>query len=644
MPIVVYGGAIAMVLLVNPLLARLRSAWVLQRGELAVIVALTLAACFVPGRGLMHCMPTSIMLPHHYARTAPGWRSENVLDYAPREMLADVSEDEDRALNGYVRGLAQGDSHIGLADVPWQAWRRTLAFWVPLILSITVGSMGLALVVHRQWAHHEQLPYPISTFAQAIFPEPGRVVARIFTNRLFLVGLLFVLFIHMNNYAFQWWPEVLVYIPRQLNFGPVANLMPLVVRAGGWPLFTPLFVFSVIGLSYFLASDVAFSLGMIPWIYYVIAGILTQYGVVLRSGHHMSLKIESFVYAGGYFGIFLTVVYTGRHYYWQVLRRSLLLDRGRSPRHAVAAAWGMRVFLLGTGLFVGQLIRVGLDWQLAVLYAGFVVVLYVVISRTIAEAGAYFIGTEIFPGAILWGFFGAAALGPSTMVIMFMVGVVVLAAPGWAPMPFMVQGLRLADNCGVEPRRTARWGAIVLVLSLAVALPMTLYWQYDRGALSTPDGWMLAPSQFPYDNLVTIKQKLELQGLLEQAESVRGFERLAHIKPDFPCVGAFVGATVVALILAAGRLRFSWWPLHPVVFVFLGGYQSMMMAPSFFMGWLLKNVIVRYGGARLYQRLKPLMIGLIAGDMIAGAIPMLIGAVYYLITGDVPKNYWISAP
>lgn len=66
---------------------------------------------------------------------------------------------------------------------------------------------------------------------------------------------------------------------------------------------------------------------------------------------------------------------------------------------------------------------------------------------------------------------------------------------------------------------------------------------------------------------------------------------------------------------------------------------ARVMAFSFIIGWLIKVAVTRYGGPRLYQNLKPLMIGLIAGDMLGGFIPMIIGLIYYLVTGLPPAQF-----
>jgi hypothetical protein len=70
-------------------------------------------------------------------------------------------------------------------------------------------------------------------------------------------------------------------------------------------------------------------------------------------------------------------------------------------------------------------------------------------------------------------------------------------------------------------------------------------------------------------------------------------------------------------------------------------YPGLMMASSFILGGCLKIIVTKYGGSRGYQLLKPMMFGLIAGDMLAGLTVILSGAVYYFVTGMAPKSYWV---
>ena len=638
LPISVYGGLLLFVLTVNPLLRKIRERFALSGTELAVVVALVLAACYVPGRGLMHYFGSFLMLPHHHEKTNPSWKKEEVLKLAPPQMLADPSADEDRALNGFVQGLSVGDKHISFSDIPWFAWKQTIAFWIPLLFTISVALIGLALVVHRQWSDHEQLAYPIVTFANSLLPREGETQSSIFRNRLFWIAVTAVVVLHVNNYLFRWYPNHLIEIPRRFDFISLFEIFPTLRRGGGWGLLYPTIFFTAVGFAYFLPKDVSLSLGIAPFVFCYVSGLLLGYGYSLGGGTFMGQKVMTFLYGGAYFGMFLVLLYTGRHYYLSVLKRSLELPS--TEKIESQAVWGARLFMFGALLFVIQLVLVGLDWQLAVLYTCGTVMLFVVVSRVVAETGAFFIHAYFFPCVLLWGFMGTKAIGPESLLIMMMVSSLLMIDPREAVMPFFVHGLKLADMNRAKIGRTAALGIAALALAFVVGLCSTLFWMYDKGTSTVGDGWTNGGvSTFCFNEAVRAKETLRLQGNLELSESLSGWERFGELSPKTDCVVGFVITMSLVLAFAAGRLRFPWWPLHPVLFVMMGTWQSKQLAASFLIGWAIKVGVTKYGGGAGYNRVKPLMIGLIAGDMLGGIIPMIAGAIYYWVTGEPPESY-----
>jgi hypothetical protein len=65
------------------------------------------------------------------------------------------------------------------------------------------------------------------------------------------------------------------------------------------------------------------------------------------------------------------------------------------------------------------------------------------------------------------------------------------------------------------------------------------------------------------------------------------------------------------------------------------------MAGAFFIGWLVKVMVSKYGGAKSYQALKPLMFGLVAGEILGAVVPSIVGAIYYAITGEIPPRFMV---
>jgi len=77
------------------------------------------------------------------------------------------------------------------------------------------------------------------------------------------------------------------------------------------------------------------------------------------------------------------------------------------------------------------------------------------------------------------------------------------------------------------------------------------------------------------------------------------------------------------------------------MFIVLGTFQSRTLAFSFLIGCLIKVLVTKYGGAAGYRRVKPFMVGVIAGDMLGGLVPMVAGAIYYFATGEPPKRFLV---
>jgi len=69
-------------------------------------------------------------------------------------------------------------------------------------------------------------------------------------------------------------------------------------------------------------------------------------------------------------------------------------------------------------------------------------------------------------------------------------------------------------------------------------------------------------------------------------------------------------------VLGIMRLRFWWWPLHPVGYMVGMSWGANWYWLPFLIGWASKTLVVRYGGLRLYRATVPLATGLIIGDLL----------------------------
>lgn len=639
MPVAVYGILILFVVAVNPLLGKLK----FKGRELAVVMGLTLVVCCIPSSGLMRLFDGILMIPHHKIKTTPGWQQQNVLSYVPKQMLADPAVAGDTALTGFMQGLGTDTKPIGFADVPWQAWQNTFLFWIPLLLSLWFSIIAIAPMLHRQWSEHEHLPYPVSEFAASLMPGEDGGLPSILKQRGFWIATIIVFLIHFNNYLYRWSPDVFIPIQTSFNFAPLTKLFPTFQRGGGGGLMMPTMYFCVIGLSYFLASDVVLSCGIGPYLWCLVCGAFATYGISLTQpldgiggGSVQSKALLSF---GAALGMALMVLYLGRRYYLSSLFSALGLKGGdRVERHVT---WGVRIFLVLSLLVFIQLCAVGLDWPIALLYTVILYLFFIMISRVMAETGIFYIQPFYSPHTVVWAIFGAAALGPQQLVIMLILSMVLTGDPRETLLPYLAGALKVNETQKVSNSRILPWCFTVLALGLAIALPVTLYIQYRFGVPQS-DAWSysVVPSM-PFDNLTAVMQKLRSQNLLETSMSLTSWERLLAIRPEGAAIVALFAGVALVLLCAFARLHLTWWPIHPVLFLVWLTEPQRRMAGAFIVGWAIKSLIQKYGGANCYQQLKPTMLGLVAGEILGAIIPCIISAVYYGITSDIPPRFMV---
>jgi hypothetical protein len=221
--------------------------------------------------------------------------------------------------------------------------------------------------------------------------------------------------------------------------------------------------------------------------------------------------------------------------------------------------------------------------------------------------------------------------------------VLLIGDPREVLMPYLCHGLKLADGKGqTPPRRIAPWLLGVMLASFGVAGVVTLTLQYNHSVIQVGNDW--STHQLPrmtFDTFARLAADSAAKDSLVEATSATGLERLALVSPfDDALLWSGIGFALV-LGVAALRLRVSWWPLHPVAFLVWDSYANIMFGPSFLLGWMIKATVVWLLGARGYHAVKPLMIGIIAGELLSGLFWMGIGLVYYLTTGKTPVTYSI---
>jgi hypothetical protein len=145
--------------------------------------------------------------------------------------------------------------------------------------------------------------------------------------------------------------------------------------------------------------------------------------------------------------------------------------------------------------------------------------------------------------------------------------------------------------------------AVVAGIAISFAIALTIWYAYGAGART--DSWRTYMGRQPFDQL---------------ADALK-----TPVKPDVPGSLAIGAGFCITALLMLLRTRYLWWVFHPVGYAMANTPTMNQVWLPFFVAWICKAVVLRYGGMRLYRQSLPFFYGLILGDFLAGGLTTLLG-------------------
>lgn len=634
LPVSVFGAFVVFVIAVNPLLRRIRAGFELKPAEIAIIMALSLIGCAITDAGMSRYFPRQLITPIQQVQTRPGWRTTDVLSYTPPAMLANDGKYDKDVMEGFFAASGSEKETFPFTKVPWHAWWKPLTLWGVLIAAFMLGSVCLGVIVHKQWSDRERLRYPLAEIVSSLLrlDEKGRPA--IFKEKIFWIGLAVPFAIRMFNFASYWIPNS-IEIPLTFDFSELRNAFPELMKVPYASYFsTPTIYPAIVGLAFLLAADIGLSISLANPISVAVLYFMISYGVDL-SGGDMQGGLRSWQIFGSYLAMACMIIYGGRRYYWQTLKAAAGFKP--HPDTNTTAVKAMRIFFMLFAVAVIILAANGLPWTIALLAWMIMTLMVVVCARLNAECGTFSLEPGWHMPGILIGLFGMGALGPQAIIVLGMLMVLIQVEAIESVMPFVVNGLKFSADSGLA--RTGKTGLILaagILLTIVVTIPTALWADYHhpaalrRGGDGTPI-WNTA-------SRVISDATNAGQPPPPVKVSNGAVWRNMHTNSRF-IVGVTVGF-VAMMAFSLLRLRFSWWPLHPVLIIVFSTWFAARFGFSFFIGWCIKMAVMKYGGGQKFTAIKPAMIGLIVGDLAGGFVMMAINGLYYAATGFCAPQYW----
>ena len=562
-------------LILNPLLKLIHPRAGLNRGELLVVYIMMVMASPIPTLFVGKFL-SAISYPYYYATPENEWR-ELIHPYIPDWLMV---HDVDIVKKFYEGGGRN-------EPIPWAAWQPVFLAWLPFVWALFLVMISLMIVMRKQWVEHERLIYPLMQVSLAM-TEQGRYGERVspfFKNPVMWAGFAIPALWGTLHGLYNYFPET---IPIAKEVDPLH--LRLTIFHGVADMYV-LLRFNIIGFFYFLKTEIAFSLWFFNLLAYGVRGIFGILGITSpqtqSAGHGVHNLILAQQAMGAMLVLFLGGLWSARRHLGGVLRKAFLGDPSVDDSGEILSYRGAVIVLMASSVIaVGWLWLAGLPmvFGLAILLLGMVVLFGY--SRVVAEGGLSDGEPPVVPAGILVSAVGSSVLGPQ--------GLVVLATTFlWTTgrnfvMVSCANSLRLGEELG-GGKRALFW---VILLALAVSLGaavwmiMTLGHQY--GAINL---WIWGGGEYSYAEKL-IRTPLEPQ--------------------VWNWINTAIGATIMTLLMVA-RWLYVWWPLHPLGYAIGPIWIIDALWFNMFLAWLIKVVVLKYGGVGLYRKTRPFFMGMILG-------------------------------
>ena len=569
------------ILLLNPLLARIRPHFALHGSEALAIYIMLIMVSTVGGAP--HLSYLAYMLPHPFwfASSENDW-SNLFLGHIPDWMTVQNTQ--------VLRGFYEGDSSFWMSQV-FNSWIVPLLSWSIFMLVLFFVLMCMNTILRKQFTDYERLTYPITWLPL----EMGKNPSSFFKNKLMWIGFGIAAGGGLLNGLSHLYPALPSLPIRALDNRITHLFLERPWNAVGTMLIA-LHPFAI-GLSFFMPLDLAFSS-----LFFFFFGKAV---LVLRSalGLQMDLYLDE-QSEGAWIGLGLLALWVGRRHLKQVFALAATgkgkLDDSKEPMAYKWAIWG----IVGGVLFlIFFAVKAGFSLWVFLLFIAIYFLMAISLTKVRAGLGPP-MHEVIFkdPATTMVSALGTRTVGAKNLTLMSFLYWLNRVNTSH-PMPNQLEAFRISEQAQLNSRKLT----VVMLAALAVSIvtTWTVYYShaYERGAGVGGGGiawecfnrlqrWLNSPTEYNY--------------------------------PAIIAMGTGFGVT---LILSALKLRFLWWPFHPIGYV-IGtgrwGDLSFIWFPML-LCWALKLGILRYGGLQAYRRAIPFFAGLILGDYSMACVWGIIG-------------------
>jgi len=583
----------------NSLLGKLRPRWRLSQAQLLLAYVVLVVGTAASGFWYTQSLPTVAgymawyCTPDHAGGASIGSRLDlsSVVNSLPSWFIAK----DGPALKAFYEGADETTSAAGY----WRAWLLPMAWWVLFFAVLVCVLLCLSVLLRRQWSDRERLNFPLTTVPLAMTDQ----ATPLFRNRLLWLGVIAAGSVDAVNNLHLLYPALPQLNVQYNDLAGQLNTWGFPWSMVQWGAFGISFYPFVVGLGFLMPLDILFSF----WFFYLLWNAV-RLGVAAFGYPYPGIGAEPiFPYIpdqvqGGYLALGAMALWASRRDFRRALHQLLRRvppepdqEEAISYPHALVGA------AAGSIVLVVMLTAASASPAVSLAFVAGFLVISISIARLRAEFGAPFHDVEFnTPDIVMPKVLGSALLGPRALGMLSM-QIWYTAENFTHPMPHGIEALRIGSAAGGGARQKPFFWAVLVawVLGMSLCIATVLHFGYQLGYMSSK----------------TLGQRTMWYGA--------SFGRLDQLLAT-PTGGKPQSAIAIAVGmltcfgLQAMRLRMPGWPLDPVAYSLSSTATASSYWLPLFIAWVLKSVILRYGGRRGYTRALPLFLGLVLGEAFVG--------------------------
>ena len=556
----------------------------LSQGELLVIYVMLSVASATAGHSMMEILVSTLGHAFWFATPENDWK-DLFWRYIPGWLAV--------ADKGVLSGYYDGDSTL-YTTRHLLGWLTPVINWFAFLFTLLFVMLCINVIVRKPWTEDEKLAYPIIQL-------PARMTSDgFFTNRLMWIGFGLVAAFDIVNGLHHVFPAIPSVYEKAYRF----RFTEKPFSAMGW-LRLGIYPF-VLGIGFLIPLDLLFSSWFFFWVWKGQQVIGSVAG--LEGTGYPYINYQGF---GAYMGIFLIALWRSREHLRKLFGAKV---RSASTRDEPMSNWSVVLALIaGSAFLTFFCLRAGMSVWAIFVFFGLYFAFSTAVSRMRAELGSpmhdlHYTGPE----RVMVAAVGTRRLGPNNLS-MFSFFWFFTRTFDSHPMPHQLEGFKLASTAGIR----SRFMLFAILIALCVGI-LSQFWA-----------------------LISIPYRLGALHEMSRVPVIYGSEPWTQLQkwltnplaPDYWAVGFTGIGLLFALFLMLMRMKFFWFPFHPAAYATVcGSWAVNYIWFSLGVVWLLKLVLLKYGGRNAHRKAMPFFLGLILGQFTIGSLWTILGMVFNIPT------------